>query len=361
VIQPLNDFRLHTIAAHLFCWHHAAARRRMLRRNLGLRDLLRMDRADVRSLGFPFDALEGFPQKYLAAAHEEIAKCRQLRTALILRDDPAYPPLLKEIYDPPEILYVRGDARHLQGMQLAVVGSRKADAYGRRMVNRLIPPASMAGITVVSGMAYGIDTLAHRVALDGGHPTVGVNACGMDHLYPAGNRSLHDRIQKNGCIICEAPLGTPPQPFLFPVRNRIISGLCRAVMVVQGTLRSGSLITARMALDQNRELLAVPGPADSPLSSGPHQLIQQGAKLVQQPQDILEEYGLSADAGQRSLAGLSSRERRVLDLMSTDGVKHIDDFVETLNLPVPVVVSLLLELTMKGFIREEGDGYRKQS
>lgn len=333
----------------------------MLRRNLDMRDLAGMDRADLISLGFPPCTLEGFPEKYLAAAHEEAEKSRQLQATLILRDDPVYPPLLREIYDAPEILYVRGDVRHLQGMQLAVVGSRKADAYGRRMVQRLLPPVSVAGITVVSGMAYGIDTLAHRVALDNGHATVGVNACGMDHLYPAGNRNLHDRILQNGCIVCEAPLGTPPQPHLFPVRNRIISGLCRAVLVIQGTLRSGSLITARMALDQNRELLVVPGPADSPLSSGPHQLIQQGAKLVQQPEDILEEFGLSVDAGRRSLAGLSSRERRVLDLMSTDGVKRIDDFVEALNLSVPVVVSLLLQLTMKGFIREEGDGYRRQS
>lgn len=333
----------------------------MLRRNLSLRDLLGMDRADLHFLGFPSDALDGFPDKYVADAYREVKKCRELRTEVILRDDPAYPPLLREIYDPPEILYVRGDPCQLQGMRLAVVGSRKADEYGRRMVNRLIPPAAIAGITVVSGMAYGIDTLAHRVALDSGHPTVGVNACGMDHLYPAGNRRLQARIQANGCIVCEAPLGVPPRAFLFPVRNRIISGLCRAVLVVQGTLRSGSLITARMALDQNRELLAVPGPVDSPLSSGPHQLIQQGAKLVQKPEDILEEYGLSSVAGERPLAGLSSRERRVLDLMSTDGVKRIDDFVETLSLPVPVVVSLLLELTMKGFIREEGDGYRKQS
>ena len=159
--------------------------------------------------------------------------------------------------------------------------------------------------------------------------------------------------------MCEAPLGTSPRPFLFPVRNRIISGLSRAVLVVQGTLRSGSLITARLALDQNRELMAVPGMVHSSLSSGPHFLIQHGAKLVQHADDILEEYGLSALKAAPSPAGLSLRERRVLDLMSEDGVKRIDDFVETLNLPVPVVVSLLLELTMKGFIREEGDGYRK--
>jgi DNA processing protein len=359
VIPQQNDPRLQAVAAHLFTWSFPAARRRMQRRNFQPRDLLGLERSVLVSLGFSSAALKDFPEKYLIAAQCEIERCRQTGIRVIPRDDPYYPPLLQEIFDPPGILYIKGDPTFLQGMLLGVVGSRRADEYGRRAVNRLIPPVCRAGITVVSGMAYGIDSLAHRAALDSGMPTVGVNACGMDQLYPAGNRRLLHRIQEQGCIVSEAPLGTQPLPFLFPVRNRIISGLCRAVVVVQGTVRSGSLITARLALDQDRELMSVPGPLDSPLSSGPHHLIQQGAKLVQQPDDILEEFGLKSASVECALESLSSRQRRVLDLMSTDAVKRIDDFVETLNLPVPVVVSLLLELTIKGLIREEGDGYRK--
>lgn len=359
VNPPRNDLRLHIIAAHLFSWRHTTARRHMLRRNLRLSDLLRMDRDAVQALGFPETALEGFPGKYLDLARKELQTCQQLETRLILRGDPEYPPLLEEIYDSPEVLYVCGDPGCLQGNLLAVVGSRKSDNYGKTAVLRLIPPLCAAGIIVVSGMAWGIDAHAHRAALDSGRPTVGVNAAGMDHLHPPGNRSLLNRIKKGGCIVCEAPLGTSPQAFLFPVRNRIISGLCRAVLVVQGTCRSGSMITARMALDQNRELMAVPGPIQSPLSSGPHRLIQQGCKLVTRAVDILEEYDLVPLPSAQATEGLSPRERRVLDLMESDGVKRIDDFVETLDLSVPVVVSLLLELTMKGFIREEGDGYLK--
>lgn len=331
----------------------------MLRRNLRLDDLLRMDRDSVKALGFPEADLEDFPERYLDAAREELQTCERLETKLILRGDPEYPPLLEEIYDSPEVLYVCGDYGSLHGNLLGVVGSRKSDDYGKQAVLRLIPPLCAAGITIVSGMAWGIDAHAHHAALDSGRPTIGVNAAGMDHLHPPGNRRLLNRIKKKGCIVCEAPLGTSPQAFLFPVRNRIISGLSRAVLVVQGTCRSGSMITARMALDQNRELMAVPGPIHSPLSAGPHRLIQQGSKLVTQAVDVLEEYGLAPIPLQHSPEGLSPRERRVLDLMEVDGVKSIDDFVETLDLSVPVVVSLLLELTMKGFIRQEGDGYLK--
>jgi len=359
VQPPLTEDQIRAVAAHIFTWRYIQPRRRLFRQGLIPSSLFGLSHAEIRNLGFPEPETRKFKKHYADLTEKEIRSCRQLGATIVFRDSPNYPPLLREIFHPPEFLYVRGDIRALQGNHLAVVGSRRGDRYGREMILRLLPGAVAAGLSIVSGMAYGIDSMAHLAALNSGGVTIGVNASGIDHLYPTGNQALFSRIIRNGCIVCEPPLGTPPLPFLFPIRNRVIAGLSRSVLVVQGAMRSGSLITARLALDQNRDLMAVPGPIESPLSEGPHHLIQQGAKLVQRTKDILEEYGLTSPGEDpATLAGLSSHERAILDLLKENAVKRIDDFVETLNLPVPAVVSLLRELSMKGLIREEGDGFR---
>lgn len=201
---------------------------------------------------------------------------------LLVWSDPRYPEPLRNIYDPPVSLFVRGDFTLLQRPMLAVVGSRRATPYGIAVTTRLAAEMAERGLVVVSGMAQGIDTAAHVAVLDVGRPTVAVFGCGVDVIYPANNRRLAQRIASDGGLLAsEYPMGTPAYPQNFPVRNRIVSGLSAGVMVVEGSQYSGSAITARLALDQDREVFAVPGNITSAMSWGPNLLLKQGAHLVQ--------------------------------------------------------------------------------
>jgi DNA processing protein len=205
-------------------------------------------------------------------------------------DDPEYPQPLKEIADPPPVLYVQGRVELLNSLCLAMVGSRAATAYGKRSSFVLAQALAAAGVTVVSGLASGIDSEAHRGALSIQGPTIGVLGCGLDVVYPRQNGGLYDQIRKEGLLVSEYPLGTKPDGFRFPARNRIIAGLSKGVVVVEAARKSGSLITAEMALDEGRDVFAVPGQIDSFKSGGTHWLLQQGAKLVQSAEDILVEF-----------------------------------------------------------------------
>lgn len=233
-------------------------------------------------------------EDWRAKAKHELDRLNTFGAHVISYDSPLYPALLKELCDPPLLLYLLGNPELLQNKAVAMVGSRAATAYGRRTALALAEGLSHYGMCVVSGLAMGIDTEAHRGALAGGGTTVAVLGCGLDIIYPRQNNRLYDEIRKTGAVVSEYRLGTRPEGFRFPARNRIIAGLSRGVVVVEAARRSGSLITAQIALDIGRDVFAVPGQVDSYKSEGAHWLLQQGAKLVMNAADICEEYGVSS-------------------------------------------------------------------
>jgi DNA processing protein len=272
-----------------------------------------------------------------------------------------YPPLLREIPDPPPFLYVSGD---LQGCErcVAVVGSRNATAYGLATARQICTELALLKFTVVSGMALGIDTAAHEGALSVRGKTVAVLGSGLNQVYPAENRKLAERIAATGAVISEFALDSGPEAHHFPVRNRIISGMCCGTVVVEATRHSGSLITARLAAEQNREVFAVPGSVQSFKSMGTHTLIKQGAKLVENAQDIVCELGqfLSApgDSGRRGPASrievrqaLTAEESRVLRALGPYPL-HIDELVRQLTMDAGKLSGILLQLELKGVVQQ---------
>jgi DNA processing protein len=232
--------------------------------------------------------------------------------------DPRYPVRLKEIFDPPPLLFARGRAELLGQLMLGIVGTRRPTAYGTAAAARLAKDLSGAGLTIVSGMARGIDTAAHRATLEAGGSTIAVFGCGVDEVYPSENRKLAEQIGRDGLIVSEFPMATPPYPQNFPIRNRIIAGLSVGVLVVEGGEYSGSAITAKLAAEQNREVFAVPGNIMSKMSWGPNLLIKQGAKLVQEWNDVVVE--LQAEDRRR----LADRCRNQLNLKDNAGIESKD-------------------------------------
>jgi len=269
---------------------------------------------------------------------------------------PEYPQALKNIYDPPPYLYVRGRLQPADCNAVAVVGSRNASDYGQRVAADISRELARAGLTIVSGMAAGIDSAAHRGALEAGGRTIAVLGCGVDVCYPAENRRLYDAIAHRGAIVSEYAPGTGPDTYHFPARNRIISGMARAILVVEASPKSGSLITARLALEQGRDVFAVPGSIYAFKARGAHQLIRSGAGLVESGQDIIEALGMAhaARAEQPESPApetLAPDARRVWDLLET-GPAHIDRLICETSLPSSAISAALLELELGGFIRQ---------
>ena len=271
-----------------------------------------------------------------------------------------YPAYLSQIYDPPPMLFVRGDVESLNTPCFAIVGTREPTLNGVNAARELASSLAAAGLTIVSGLARGIDSTAHQAALDTGGRTIAVLGCGADIIYPPENVKLAGRICERGCLISEYPIGTPPEARNFPRRNRLISGLSRGVLVVEAGLKSGALLTAGYAVDQDREVFAVPGDPVRPLSEGVNTLIQQGAKLVKSVRDILEELGVtpaaalsgSADGPQEVLKpSLSSEERRVFESLGREAL-HVDELAEKLGMDVSQLLGILLRLVMKQLVRE---------
>ncbi|MBI4495940.1 MAG: DNA-protecting protein DprA [Deltaproteobacteria bacterium] len=284
---------------------------------------------------------------------KELREAERAGVHLITWEDGAYPLLLKEIYDPPPLLYVSGSVLAQDGLAVAVVGSRNPTSYGQAAAERLARDLGRRGATVVSGLARGIDSCAHRGALSGGGRTIGVLGCGIDVVYPPENEELYAQVAAQGAVISEFPLGTPPESDHFPIRNRVISGLSRGVAVVEATLHSGSLITAHLALDQGREVYAVPGNVDSARSQGTNRLIKEGARLVSGADDILEDLRPSTREPlvQPPPPCLSEEENRVLSALSWEAV-HIDQVIAKSGLPSPRVSALLLSLELNGHVRQ---------
>jgi len=267
-----------------------------------------------------------------------------------------YPRLLKEAYDHPAIIYVRGELKEQDESSLAVVGTRRATAYGRQVTEELVGDLARNGITIVSGLAKGIDAVAHRTAIDVTGRTIAVFASGLDIVYPPENVKLAREIMGNGALISEYPLGTKPKADNFPRRNRILSGICRGVLVVESGETGGALITANFALEQNREVFAVPGSILSPMSKGPNKLIQEGAKLVRNYMDIIEELNLSVVAQQLEMKEVivsDETESLIIKFIGEEPV-HIDELCRKTGLNTSIVISNVAILELKGLVRHVG-------
>lgn len=285
---------------------------------------------------------------------------------LLLADSPFYPPALNAISDYPPALFVRGNLSLLSANQLAVVGSRNFSWYGERWGSALCEALAQQGVTITSGLALGIDAVAHRSALRVAGKTIAVLGSGLGHIYPHRHRQLAEEIvASGGALVSEFPLSMTPLPHNFPRRNRIISGLSRGVLVVEAALRSGSLVTARCALDQGREVYAIPGPLGNPGSEGPHWLIQQGAMAVTRAEDILEnmQIGLFQRSNAQDASKYSTDQDSVAlpfpELLANvgDEVTPVDVVAERAGQPVPVTVAQLLELELAGWIAAVPGGY----
>ena len=275
----------------------------------------------------------------------------------ICLDDDTYPHLLQEIADPPPVLYVQGRTELLGSPCVAMVGSRAATGYGRRSGFSLARDLASAGVTVVSGLALGIDGEAHSGALSIQGATIGVLGCGLDVVYPRQNAGLYEQIRRDGLLVSEYPLGTRPDGFRFPARNRIIAGMCRGVVVVEAAKKSGSLITAEMAMDEGRDVFAVPGQIDSFKSGGTHWLLQQGAKLVQSAEDILVELGACPQGPDSEPAGQGPAPEPDIDPDARKLLQAIDvypcprnELIATSGLGPAKVAELLLLLELEGLV-----------
>ena len=285
-----------------------------------------------------------------------MAKIERLGLRVLTLADPAYPEPLRHIYGPPPLLYLRGELAAADQWAVAVVGTRRATSYGREVAERLAGELARAGVTIVSGLAKGIDSQAHRGALAAGGRTIAVLGSGPDVVYPAENAALARRIVEQGALVTEHPPGTPPDAANFPARNRIISGLSRGVLVVEAGETSGALITADFALDQGRDVFAVPGNIFWPTSVGTHKLIQQGAKLVRIVDDILQELHLGEVHQQlemRQLLPENETEAQLLQLLSVES-QHIDELVRRSGLPAHLVSATLTMMELKGMARHVG-------
>ena len=275
-----------------------------------------------------------------------------LRATAVTLADPEYPPLLKQIVDPPPALFFRGDLALAQKPSVAMVGSRRASPYALNAAGHLARELVSAGIAVASGLARGVDSASHAGALEGGGITIAILGTGIDVVYPRSHRRLFAAIEERGLILTEFPPGTPPLPPNFPIRNRVISGISLGTVIVEATGRSGSLITARTAAEQNREVFAVPGPIFSAGSEGTHRLIQYGAKLVHDAQDILDE--LRGDFRLPKNAPPPPPESplaEVLEAFRKEEATHIDRAAETLRRPIAAVSEAVLQLELGGWLR----------
>ena len=300
-----------------------------------------------------------------AGADEVLDLCRERGVTMLVEDGDGYPPLLGRISDPPGLLFVRGSIQPCDSLAIAIVGSRHATTYGRRIACQLAGGLARAGYTIVSGLARGIDAAAHRGALDAGGRTLAVLGSGVLNIYPPEHAALAAEVMAQGALLGEAPPLAAPQPGCFPQRNRIVSGLSLGVIVVEAAERSGALITARLAGEQGREVFAVPGPIDSRLSRGCHALIRDGARLVQGIDDVLDELGplcekaQAADGRQvRTPAELrlDDVERQVLAAFdgTVEGASHaasIDDVVAASGLATSQVLATLGVLEMRRILR----------
>jgi len=316
--------------------------------------------SDLKKLNFSKGLVENFSKIQRSLdLRTTMEGLNKLGVEVITISSPNYPALLKKIYDPPFVLYVRGRLKKEDELAVAVVGSRKMTRYGREVTENLVQNLVAHGLTIVSGLAFGVDLASHQAALDAGGRVVAVLASGVDIITPTSNTFLAERIleEGQGAIISEHPLGTTPLKHFFPIRNRIISGLALGTLVVEATKKSGTAHTARAALEQGREVFAVPGSIFSPLSVGTHHLIKDGAKLVNSVEDILEELQLEARSLKleaREVVPDSPEEEEILKILGNDEI-HVDEIIQESNLSTSAVTSTLTMMEMKGKVKNLGN------
>lgn len=297
-------------------------------------------------------------------AEQELTTAREADVAIIIADDAAYPPALKNTADPPLFLYVKGDLRQEDG--IAIVGTRKPTHYGLTVTHRIAYELASAGLTVVSGLARGIDTQAHRGALAAQGRTIAVLGCGIDVAYPPENKDLMEDIRRSGAVVTEYPFGTQPESGYFPARNRIISGLSRGTVIVEAAEDSGSLITAKYAKEQGRKLFAVPGNIGSANSRGTNSLIREGAVLVERTQDILQDLKIKTTGNKPvgaslDLPSLTEDEEPVFRQI-TNEPKHIDVLMKESSTTPAKISGALVTLELKGLVRQlPGKYYTKEA
>lgn len=316
--------------------------------------------AALAALGLKPAAIEAVRNPDWRAVEQDMAWTNEADQFIITLKDLDFPELLKQIADPPPVLFVRGDAALLSRPQIAVVGSRNPSALGRETAFQFAKSLSEHGLVITSGLALGIDAASHEGALRGMGQTIAVFGTGPDRVYPATNKNLATRIIEKGAIVTEQPPGTPAKAHHFPRRNRIISGLCHGLLVVEAARESGSLITARLALEQNREVFAIPGSIHNPLARGCNALIREGAKLVETVADILDELNLDyqEDVNYRgdSLQTMLDLEQQTLLNLVMYAPTSIDDLVEKTGRSVETIASMLLILELQGYITATAGG-----
>lgn len=286
---------------------------------------------------------------------QELDRVDQAKARILIWDDPDYPPLLRQLPEAPPVLYMKGQLTAPdREWTIAIVGTRKATAYGRQAAETLATDLARNGITIVSGLALGIDAAAHEAALKAGGRTIGVLACGIDLVYPSAHAKLAARIMEQGALLSETPVGSPPEGGNFPARNRIISGLSLGTIVVEADQTSGALITADRALEQGREVFAVPGNIFSRASLGTNRLLKEGATLITSAEDVLEALNLkmvAAHTEARAVIPEDATEAKLLSLISADPT-HVDEIVRASELPIMQVSSTLALMELKGMVRQ---------
>jgi DNA processing protein len=361
----LDDNRRYWVALNCVLAEKLKAAKKVVNHFPDVADAFKATKQDLVSLGIDdADAQALTSPGLLDHANREIERLERKNYSILTFEDGNYPEYLRETFDPPFVLYCAGRIEALKGPAVSVVGARKPSPYGRAVAERLARDLASRGLVIVSGLARGVDSLVHWGALEGGK-TVAVLGSGLENIYPRENRALFEKIIEQGAVVSEFPPKSPPLGFHFPVRNRIISGLSYAVVVVEATKKSGSLISARLALEQNREVMAVPGNITSELSLGTNLLIQTGAKLVESWEDVVEE--LPSPLKEQLLSqkeeemeerpSMSAQEKRVFEHLKPDSLTHVDELVDETEFSVSETLFFLLNLELKGLIYQRPGKY----
>lgn len=339
--------------------------RRWLEQFNNIDNLFSAKESDWQLAGFTPKQIHALKNPDWKQAKLDLVYLKEHQCELVTLEDVRYPALLKEIYDPPLLLYVKGDPNLLAKPQLAMIGSRNPSITGKETAEQFAAELASAGWIITSGLALGIDSASHRGALKTGK-TIAVMGSGLKHIYPRSNQTLSKKIIENGALVTEFPHDTLPKSFHFPMRNRIISGLSKGVLVVEAALQSGSLITARLALEQNRDVFAIPGSIHNLQARGCHQLLRQGAKLVENISDIVEEMGVCVESVPTKLELVESEEAVDLDPSLKRVLAHIGYEVTALDvmlvrtgLTMIELSSMLLSLELKGYVHVVPGGYAR--
>lgn len=361
------DYSLSWLALALTPGLAARLSARLLRQFGSPEGVFRAPLANLEACHLPAEVAQAIvKKKAFLRAEKELTGVRKIaRCTLLNWTEPEYPQTLLQIYDPPVLLYVRGDLQVLNLPSLGIVGTRRPTLYGTQMAQRLGRELAARGLVIVSGLARGVDAIAHQGAMEANGRAIGVLGTGIDVCYPKENKKLYEKVLERGAILSEFPLRTHPAPENFPVRNRIVAGLPWGVVIVEGAQYSGSLITARLAMEFGREVFGVPGNVTQSASFAPNQLIKQGAKLVTGVEDVIEELPTPVraalvraeqpEAEQRNLlveAALNGSEKKLYELLGAEEPVHVDDIVERSGLNSSDVLATLFNLEMKGIVRQ---------